>query len=131
MKIKITENNHPQIPQTVERSSPRLHSAVFYGLVAAAFTGPVLAEPGQSATPPQAAMQVFIDPQTGERRLPTAEERALMADDQVTAISEPELINRDGMRILHMPASSRMRLRGNLDASGKVTVDHSEGDSHE
>jgi len=105
-----------------------LSSALILAVADPVFAG---SDARQTTTNTSASSRVFIDPETGERRLPTVKERAEMSVASDAQIPQPELIERDGMRILVMPPERRVFLHGTVDESGAVQLRHQQGASNE
>lgn len=119
------------------RSYMRLIAIAAVLPVAMMFALPVQAEPDTAPVDRPAAGSgderiVFIDPETGKPRAPTAEEAAVLQSQQkrTTAPQQVEVITRpDGSQMVRMPPRQRsvLQLRQNSDGSREVV----HGDGHE
>lgn len=79
------------------------------------------------------AMRVFLDPETGRLRAPTAEERREFARQRARVALEEAPVHiehRDGMRFVHLPPERDVHLSAEIGPEGNVRLVH-DGGRHE
>lgn len=89
-------------------------------------------QPQASSATVAASSRVFIDPETGERRAPKADDMRQMRRSAALLSSGPstqqpvQVIHRDGMRFVTVPPDRRTHLQAEIDERGQVRTYHAQ-----
>lgn len=114
----------PPVPASSWPRGHYLGALVALALALTSLCATAAGEPGQND------IRVFINPETGERRLPSQQEQQ-QTQPATPAMAEMPMIRRDGMRIVRVPENRRMQLQATVDASGQAQTHHGAQVEHE